>query len=237
MMSTLPSPPWRRDSHQKASEISGAVQTATRHMNASASRYAPARQFLRDATHQDHVRLNRHPLLAGITTTDYPLANYHKILKTYFRFYGQVEAAIIDYLAQHPVSVASDGRCFDYAPRLKSPWLLEDLRYVQIDRATIPVQTVAINITSAPQLVGVLYTIEGSSLGGEVICQHISRNLGLTAAAGGRFFFGYGDQTLPLRRDFEAFMEFKLSAIEQREEAGKAARRTFLTMEAMLDAA
>lgn len=206
-------------------------------MNTPAPRYSPARQFLRDATHPAHIRLNRHPLLAGITKPDYPLASYHRVLQTYFGFYASVEDAITRYLAETPVFVNSDGDRFDYASRMKTPWLRQDLLQANIDPETITVRPGEFKITTPLQLVGVLYTIEGSSLGGEVISERISRNLGLTSAAGGRFFYGYGEHILALWHEFESFMDFSLSSPDQMNVAAFAAVQTFCDMEQMLDRA
>ena len=206
-------------------------------MNVPAPRFSPVRQFLRDATHQDHVRLNRHPLLVGITKADYSLATYHRVLKTYFRFYEQIEYAFTQYLSVFPVYTDADHKPFDYQPRLKLPWLRQDLHHARIEPASIPAANASVDITSTAELVGILYTIEGSSLGGEVISQHISRNLGLTPDAGGRFFYGYGKQILPMWREFESFMDFALTSPSEMEAAGLAARKTFNRMEKMLDGA
>ena len=57
------------------------------------------RRLLRDGTHAEHVRLNQHPLLAGITRPDYALTTYQLVLTAYFHFYRALEAAIDQALA------------------------------------------------------------------------------------------------------------------------------------------
>ena len=94
-------------------------------MNTAEPRLSPARQLLRNATHIDHVRLNQHPLLLGITRPEYSLDMYGSVLRAYFQFYQALEAAIDRCLASLPID-------FDYAPRRKLPWLGADLAYFAI---------------------------------------------------------------------------------------------------------
>ncbi|WP_339759185.1 biliverdin-producing heme oxygenase [Algoriphagus aquimarinus] len=49
---------------------------------------------------------------------------------------------------------------------------------------------------------GVLYVIEGSSLGGRVIYKHIHKVLGLEADSGAAYFSGYGERTGLLWKEF-----------------------------------
>ena len=42
---------------------------------------------------------------------------------------------------------------------------------------------------------GCLYIMEGASLGGQVIGQHVRQTLGATPETGGRFYAAYGDRT------------------------------------------
>lgn len=45
------------------------------------------------------------------------------------------------------------------------------------------------------ELLGCLYVMEGATLGGRMITQHVRTTLGITPATGGSFFNGYGDNT------------------------------------------
>lgn len=190
------------------------------------------RQMLRAATHDAHVRLNHHRLLVGLVRPGYSLATYIKVLVAYSHFYRALEAAIEGFMA----GAALD---FDYAVRRKTPWLAADLRALGVDAdapAWLPPQPLApIEIVSVAQLVGALYTIEGATLGGQVITRHIGANLGLTAAAGGRFFDGYGTDTDACWAQFEACMEALCGGADWRAQAARAACATFAAMEGVLD--
>jgi len=58
---------------------------------------------------------------------------------------------------------------------------------------------------------GILYVIEGSTLGGRVIYKNIHQNLELDADSGAAYFSGYGELTEPLWKGFMA----ELVAYEQ----------------------
>jgi len=191
-----------------------------------------ARQRLRDGTHEAHVRLNRHPMLKGITRPDYPLDLYRVVLVAYFHFYRALEEAI-------DRSPALSGLRFSYDNRRKLQWLAEDLRFFGIDpddpglRPAAPVTILP--LTHPAQLLGALYTIEGSSLGGEVISCHLALHLGITPDRGGRFFHGYGDRIAALWKEFEAFIGLALPDEGSSGIAVLSARTTFESLEAVLD--
>lgn len=195
-------------------------------------RIAAGRKLLRDATHAEHVRLNQHPLLADITRPSYSLDMYRQVLAAYFHFYRALENEI-------DLSLTRLSMSFDYGARRKLQWLEQDLHHFGIDPESTgyrPVRPLTgIVIPNEGALVGTLYTIEGSSLGGQVISRHLAANLGLTPERGARFFYGYGDDILPYWTSFETYMESALTREEHREPAQEAARRTFALMEHVLD--
>lgn len=191
-----------------------------------------ARDCLRRATHAEHVRLNQHTLLSGITRRGYSLEFYVQVIVAYYHFYRAIEASIDEALARLQLT-------FDYGVRRKLPWLVEDLRHLGIDpdspsaRPSLAVK--APRGLDAGRLFGVLYTIEGSSLGGRVISEHLSANHGLTARSGARFFFGYGEAVDTCWREFTNELDRRLADGEARTLACGAARQTFTLMEQVLD--
>ncbi len=190
------------------------------------------RRLLRDGTHSAHVRLNQHPLLAGITRSGYALTTYLHVLSAYFHFYRALETAIDQALA------AGLSR-FVYAPRRKLPWLASDLAYFEVNPEiafrqpgnSLPAMT----LNDEAQLLGALYTIEGSSLGGQVISRHLAKHLALSPSKGARFFYGYGEQTMPVWQQFDCFINAALTDEAARLGALRTACATFATMEAVLD--
>jgi heme oxygenase len=191
------------------------------------------RQVLRTRTQAAHERLNRHPLLAGLTQADYPLRRYWLVLAAYYHFYRAMEALIEGASARLKSP-------FDYAPRRKHGWLRHDL----VDRFHIdpedafwrPKRTfLPIRIEGPAGLAGALYAIEGATLGGQIISRHIQAGrLGVTAEHGGRFFHGYGEQSTAHWNEFLTFAEQACPDPAQREKAAHAALAVFAEIEAAL---
>lgn len=187
------------------------------------------RNQLRQATHAAHVRLNRHPSLAGLTRAGFPLAQYRRNLAAYYRFFEVVEPAILDRLAD----TGESG--FSYADRRKLPWLAQDIVALgdtlpcPETRRTIPIPA------DIAELIGTLYAIEGSTLGGQVICRHLQANLGLTPARGARFFSAYGPETENRWAAVCVYIEKIASHPGQRRRAGEAALQIFNILQELLD--
>jgi len=146
------------------------------------------RTRLRDATAPLHNQLNQQPLLAALLGKELPLADYQQLLGIYYSLYHQLEAAIKRYLNQQPID-------FDYQPRYKTPLLLNDLSYWHLTPEPLRCQIVLPEITSLGQLLGILYVLEGSTLGANFIAQHLKLSYGYTRSTGSDFFSGYGEQT------------------------------------------
>lgn len=190
------------------------------------------RNLLRQETQHYHVKLNQHPLLCNLTTSDYPLANYQKVLRAYSGIYQILETQIERFLSAQQYT-------FSYSERRKLPWLLKDLAFFNIDAMVVdPFQFLPEafpNINSPGELMGALYVIEGSTLGG----QHISRALvkfhGLTSDRGACFFNGYGERTLALWEEFIDLMETVISDKYQFELANNNACQTFKLFQLILD--
>lgn len=186
-------------------------------------------EALRCATHSAHVRLNHHPLLVGLTRPGYPLETYRLVLRVYAWAYGELEARILAWLERHP----SD---FDYRARRKHGWLLQDLAWFGDVPATPAAEAVACPEVDSPgALLGMLYPLEGATLGGQVIAPQLDLNLGLQAATGGRFFAAYGDENPEKWRQFLAFLGRQQPDPVALDQTLKTACQTFLYLEGLLD--
>jgi heme oxygenase len=190
------------------------------------------RTLLRDATHPHHVQLNRHLLLAGLIQPNYPLNHYHTLLGTYYQLYALLEERINVFLKGHPEVFAYDERC-------KLPWLINDLAFFQIDPLTLPPLSPSaadfLSIETVGQLVGVLYVVEGSTLGGQMISQLLTKNLGFTRDTGSCFFTGYGENTMLFWQRFIAFSDTLTGDNRQCQAAVDAACQTFQLFNQVLD--
>jgi heme oxygenase len=126
------------------------------------------------------------------------------ILEKHYGFLKPIEFR----LAQIPEVVS----VFDFEQRLKIPMLLKDFEYFELRESQIAqIPICPLTQLSAPfdlsVAVGVLYVLEGSTLGGRIITEQFSQRLGLTAQQGLRFYASYGDQLGPMWRNFRAGVE------------------------------
>ena len=192
------------------------------------------RALLREATHDQHIRLHKHPLLATIMQPNYQLSDYHKLLLAYFGLYQFVEARIQQYLNNETVN-------FSYQERYKLPWLVNDLAFFQITPIACNNLSITVrdfpHITSIGQLVGILYVLEGSTLGASHMSLKLAEQHSLTSDTGSCFFSGYGNKTQHYWQQFIAFSDTLSGDTQQCQEALKAARQTFELFSELLDQA
>lgn len=84
------------------------------------------------------------------------------------------------------------------AGREKTGFLREDLRHSGLDGDRIealPRCTALPEFVSLPQVLGGLYVIEGSTLGGQMISKHLENSLGFTGGHGYSYYRSYGMDT------------------------------------------
>jgi heme oxygenase len=132
-----------------------------------------------------------------LLTNSVTLQQYGNALAALHGIYSQAESWIFDYLQQHPTP-------FDYGPRRKLPKLESDL--TAIGRAPGVSNVVFSPKKTMGALAGILYTIEGSTLGGQVIAR-LLRQSDSTAQASMLFFSGYGDETHQMWTRLMAFLD------------------------------
>lgn len=188
-------------------------------MTASPSSLPSVRFRLRDATAEAHRELEATMALAGRCADR---ASYRALLADLFGIYAPLEAAL--------AAVEWDGLGIDFAARTKSQWLHADLMALglsSLDIAALPRTTRLPTIQSPSDGFGVLYVLEGASLGGQFIIRQIPRALGLTETAGVRFFASYGADVGEHWRSFIAAMALYGASEERAEAMERAALVTF----------
>ncbi|QDT16705.1 biliverdin-producing heme oxygenase [Alienimonas californiensis] len=146
-------------------------------------------------------------------------AGYAALLGYFAASLAPVEA----WIDAHPHAAAlPDGR------RRGLPLLREDLRALGV--AAEPAGPVAAFNLAGPSeahLLGVLYVVEGSALGGLTIAKQARRALGVTAETGASFFLrNAGDPLGPWTR-FKQRLDARVRSSEQRAAAVDAARAAF----------
>ena len=154
----------------------------------------PLLSRLRTETRDRHDAIEQTLLLMDDDLT--PEA-YRRRLEQFFGFYKPVEERLLD-------------GCGPLAPwlnvqaRRKTPLLEADLTALGQAAARLPVCTTLPPLVSAAACFGCLYVLEGATLGGVIISRHVGQKLGVSPAAGGAFFYGYGEQTGAMWQQFRA---------------------------------
>jgi heme oxygenase (biliverdin-IX-beta and delta-forming) len=124
---------------------------------------------------------------------------YADLLERMLGFYRPVEERIAPYAAALPG--------LDWPGRRKVPLLLADLgavgRAPGAPQAVAPLPAVG----SADDALGVLYVLEGATLGGTLIARAARARLGVTPVTGCAFFTAYGSATAARWRAFAAILQ------------------------------
>ncbi|MBX8522325.1 biliverdin-producing heme oxygenase [Pseudomonas cichorii] len=190
---------------------------------------SPARLLdaLRSETNQLHVGLEKRlPFFSPVLNSAY----YLRLIKAYHGFYRPLESALLA-SGLVPAELA-------VPERVKTPALLQDLRALGMtDQAMdslaqcrhLPV------IDSPGACLGVLYVLEGATLGGQILRREIHKRLGLDEYTGAAFLNVYGSATGMHWKAFLAFMDSVPADAATTEAAVLAAQSTFACFEHWLD--
>jgi heme oxygenase len=73
------------------------------------------------------------------------------------------------------------------------------------ERAVLP------SIVDIDCLLGAMYVMEGSTLGGQLIARHVEKVLGFKSGCGDAYFLGHGDQTGRMWKEFCSVLETRVS--------------------------
>jgi Heme oxygenase len=66
-------------------------------------------------------------------------------------------------------------------------------------------------MNNLPSLLGTMYVMEGSTLGGQIIARHVETALHLSEGHGNSYFRGHGSQTGPLWKEFCEMLKLRIS--------------------------
>ncbi|WP_259699673.1 biliverdin-producing heme oxygenase [Pseudomonas frederiksbergensis] len=179
---------------------------------------------LRIATTQQHQVLEKR---IPFFTADQAL--YTRLLEAYYGFYRPLE----NLLFQIAMSIPD----LDWLIRSKTPSLEADLYALGLDAdtiAAIPQCRFSLPIKCAADVLGVLYVLEGATLGGQSLRNGLYSRLRIDEHRGGRFFAVYGTSTLVMWRGFLACL-YEVRDPAERARSVVAAEATFKTFEHWLE--
>ena len=184
-------------------------------------------QNLRAGTAPLHIALEeRLPFFSPVLDHNH----YQRLLQAYYGFYQPLEKRLQDSLQMPPDFVLTE--------RLKTATLHSDLLALgltQREIAELPRCQALPVIDSAEACLGVLYVLEGATLGGQILRREIAARLNLDAANGAAFLDIYGDATGRRWREFIGYLaSFPLESAA-RQTVVSAAQTTFACFESWLE--
>jgi heme oxygenase (biliverdin-IX-beta and delta-forming) len=171
---------------------------------------------LKELTREEHVLLEKEFMKIIESLPD--REGYLRLLTRIYGFYLPVEAALMQYLNSSPV--------IDYEERIKSDKIRSDIRSMTHDIDDVQICEAIPAIGSFHSAIGVLYVLEGSTLGGQIIARILQAKLNLHA--GLTFFLSYGTETPSMWNRFKSYLLTPFTP-EQEEEIVSAAVATFRT--------
>jgi heme oxygenase len=178
---------------------------------------SPAHAELRAATRALHDRVEA---VVGLPERATTVAEYRAALERFWGFHAPLEAALAD----------RDWRGFDFEARRRACAAAADLATLGGgDLRDLPQWRAGRPSTEAEAL-GVLYVLEGSTLGGSVIRRGLDAQLGPQVAGATRFFDGRGRAGGRLWREFLTVMDQRVRTPEERAAAVQGAQATFQAM-------
>jgi heme oxygenase len=143
---------------------------------------------IRDETAEWHSRIET---LVPVFDAGFTISDYRRLLERFYGFYRTFEPTV--------GRIAGLPRILpDWMERQKSPWLEADLLYLgsrPADLPGLPVCSRLPRLNDLSSAMGALYVIEGSTLGGQIICRHLAESLGVLPEKGAAFFAGHGNAT------------------------------------------
>ena len=136
-------------------------------------------EILRSATQGPHERLHRHNGFSAVKDGTITLADYRALLTCLYGFYLPFERAAG---LEHS----------------RTQWLERDLTWLGVAAPVVSRIRLCADIpryASLERRLGALYVIEGSALGGRLLCRGLDPLLGAGSTEGRRFFAGRGAGT------------------------------------------
>jgi heme oxygenase len=187
----------------------------------------PVLQDLRAGTAELHIALEKRlPFFSDTLDTQ----AFVRLMQAYYGFYLPLENALL-----RSDAMPAD---FELTPRLKAPTLCTDLHALGMSAEALQnlpqCQPLPV-IDSSAACLGVLYVLEGATLGGQILRREISSRLGLEADNGAAFLDIYGAATGRRWRDFIEYLGSRPMSAAERAAVVTAAQTTFSCFEHWLE--
>lgn len=186
--------------------------------------------MLKLETHAMHERIEQ---VVPLMRPGLRIAQYQTHLQSLLGYYRPLERQLATWHGEWSLSG------LNWAARVKSPILEQDLLALGVSPAEIagvPECTALPDSKTLAGAWGVLYVLEGSTLGGKIISRRLRESLGLTTSSGARFLNPYGDRTGAMWQSFAGSLagwsQLNVGALP----VVASAQQTFMTLTAWLEA-
>ncbi len=189
------------------------------------------RTQLRHAILPSHDRMHRHRGLAAAAAGSIAVSNYRLLLARLFGFHRAFEAVVEAAASEIPIR-------FDVVKLARSVAIESDLRALGLDPGNIsklPICNQIVVPHSEAALLGALYVVEGSALGGIQIARALAPLFKAGSDEGRRFFIGDGSGQRALWLALLDRLEQIAGSRAQEAAAIDSAVTTFLVFESWMD--
>jgi heme oxygenase (biliverdin-IX-beta and delta-forming) len=174
-------------------------------------------EHLKHVTRHAHAELEK-LVIERIRQANTP-AGYLHLLDIFYGFYKPVEEKI-DRFIDH-------SHLTDFHQRRKSVSLLQDMRQMNAEETGM-LCTDLPEISGPTQSLGALYVLEGSTLGGGIICRLLKKEMGDSAPQYFLFFNGYGEATMEMWTKFKDRVNTYSDDVATQRQIADAATDTFV---------
>jgi heme oxygenase len=184
---------------------------------------------LKEFTAAHHDKIEQHALTKAIVDETITQEAYAHLLSKFYGFYSVCEPPLEQ-------SALWQQTGFDIVARRKTPLLVKDLQFLQINPANLPLSSDLPPLQTDAQRVGFLYVMEGSTLGGQFLSRALARKFGFTAEQGAAYFNSYGTENLGyMWKEFQVLLnDFASNHPEAEDELLQTASLTFPKLDAWL---
>jgi heme oxygenase (biliverdin-IX-beta and delta-forming) len=152
---------------------------------------------LRLETRGEHEAVEQ---VLDLMSTSLTREGYRQRLEQFYGFYAPLEGALQarrhQAASQSGEAALPRGTHAALVARLtKTAHLRQDLKCLGVSTGDLPLCRDLPPLRTQAEVLGCLYVLEGATLGGRMITQHVQATFGITPATGGSFFEGYGADT------------------------------------------
>jgi heme oxygenase (biliverdin-IX-beta and delta-forming) len=182
---------------------------------------------LRAATVAAHERMHGHAGFGAAADGTIDATDYRRLLSRLYGFHRPFEDAARSAVDLFRIDL-------DMSARSRSPLLLADLQTLGFDQsaaATVPLWRPSVHLASKGSLLGALYVLEGSTLGGVQIARALKDRVGDDMRRAQLFFVGRGKRQGAMWRELLEELESLREDNEGAKQAEDAAVTTFKAFE------